>query len=284
MLGALLVTAAALTGCGSDADRPPQFGQYVALGDSFTSGAGLPGTVRPDSVCGNTRFNYPHLVAKKVGARLTDVSCGGATTAHGSLPQAQGAGMPDRPPQLDALDAETDLVTVSLGANDFDWYFGLMFACTQAATSDPLGNPCSTQASGSGQNNMTELPQQIGQLLEGLLMQVHAKAPSARVLVVGYPQLVPAHGTCPQLPLAKADYSFVRAQWEAMADAMHTAAEAAGATYVDILGPSNGHDICAGTDAWLNGAANVPGVAAPYHPLVAGQTGVAQVVVRALSD
>jgi hypothetical protein len=104
------------------------------------------------------------------------------------------------------------------------------------------------------------------------------------VLLVGYPQLVPAEGTCPELPLATGDYAFVRAQWQALAEAMRKAADAAGATYVDVLGPSEGHDICAGDDAWLNGATNRPFVAASYHPLRRGQAAVAKLVEQALEE
>ncbi len=59
----------------------------------------------------------------------------------------------------------------------------------------------------------------------------------------------------------------MRAQWEAMDAAMREAAAAAGATFVEVLGPSEGHDICAGDDAWVNGFEAQPGVAAAYHPL-----------------
>ena len=47
-------------------------------------------------------------------------------------------------------------------------------------------------------------------------------APGARVLVVGYPQPIPAEGSCPELPLAAGDYPFVRAQWETLDQAMQT--------------------------------------------------------------
>ena len=63
---------------------------------------------------------------------------------------------------------------------------------------------------------------------------------------------------------------------------MREAASAAGATFVDVLGPSEGHDICAGADAWVNGLEARPGVAAAYHPLASGQAAVAELVEQAL--
>jgi lysophospholipase L1-like esterase len=279
-VGAVLVTTLGTAGChGASGTRDVD--QYVALGDSFTSGAGLPHTSRAGVFCGRSSLSYPHLVAKSVDAELTDASCGGATTENGTQPQSQGAGVQPRPPQLDAVTKGTDLVTVSLGGNDFSWYLGLMFGCTTAAADDPAGSPCEKQGT-SPESDLTALPPQIGARLEALIAEVHRRAPSARVLLVGYPQLVPARGTCPELPLATGDYPFVRAQWEAMDAAMRQAASEAGATYVEVLVPSEGHDICAGADAWVNGSEARPGVAASYHPLASGQAAVAELVEQAL--
>jgi lysophospholipase L1-like esterase len=278
LLAALLLTVPGLVGCQEDhASRGDE--RYVALGDSFTSGAGLPRTRRDAFTCGQSSLNYPRLVAKAIGAKLVDVSCGGATTENGVQPQSLGA--ETWPAQLDAVTRDTGLVTVSLGGNDLAWYLAVMFGCTTAGATDPTGNPCERQGT-SLESNLTALPAQIGARLEALLTEVHRRAPSARVLLVGYPQLVPAHGTCPELPLATGDYPFVRAQWEAMDAAMREAAAAAGATYVAVLGPSEGHDICAGADAWVNGFEPRPGVAASYHPLASGQAAVAELVEQAL--
>ena len=208
------------------------------------------------------------------------MSCGGATTENGTEPQSLGG--ESWPPQLSAVTKDTDLVTVGLGGNDLSWYLELMFSCTSAAAADPTGNPCEEQGT-SPESDLTALPPQIGARLEALLTEVHRRAPAARVLLVGYPQLVPARGTCPELPLATGDYPFVRAQWEAMDAAMREAAAAAGATYVAVLGPSEGHDICAGPDAWVNGFEARSGVAAAYHPLAGGQAAVAELVDEALS-
>jgi lysophospholipase L1-like esterase len=285
VLMTVLMTALAAAGCRADGDAGDADGhdRYVAIGDSFTSGAGLPETHLETGVCGQSSLNYPHLVAKKIGAKLVDASCGGASTDNGTQPQARGDSLPPWPPQLDSLTKDTDLVTVGLGANDFAWYMGVMFTCTSAAALDPTGDPCEQQA-GSPGSNLTALPAQIGPRLEALLTQVHQKAPKARVLLVGYPQPVPASGACPDLPLAAGDYPFVRAQWEAMDQAMRGAADAADATFVDVMGPSDGHDVCAGADAWVSGLVPPAGVAAPYHPLREGQAAIAELVEKALQD
>jgi lysophospholipase L1-like esterase len=276
-----VLASALLVGCQDDSGTDGE--RYVALGDSFTSGAGL-AKIPPDEVaCAQSSLNYPHLVAKAVGAHLTDVSCGRATTDNGTQPQPEGAGVAPRPPQLDAVTKGTDVVTVGLGGNDFGWFFGLMFGCTSAAAADPSGSPCAQQVT-SPQLDLTALPPRTGARLEALLKEVRLRAPDARILLVGYPQPVPARGTCPELPLAAGDYPFVRAQWEAMDTVMRQAADAAGATYVDVLGPSEGHDICAGGDAWVNGVEARPEVAEAYHPLARGHAAVAELVEQALKQ
>jgi lysophospholipase L1-like esterase len=282
-VGAVLVTMLVATlfagGC-HEGTSTRDVDRYVAMGDSFTSGAGLPLTRRDAFSCGQSSLSYPHLVAKAIGAELVDVSCGGATTENGTEPQPLGG--ESWPPQLSAVTEDTDLVTVGLGGNDLSWYLEVMFSCTSAAAADPTGNPCE-ELDTSPESDLTALPPQIGARLEALLTEVHRRAPAARVLLIGYPQLVPARGTCPELPLATGDYPFVRAQWEAMDAAMRGAAAAAGATYVAVLGPSEGHDICAGADAWVNGFEARQGVAAAYHPLADGQAAVAELVEQALS-
>ena len=280
-VGAVLATALVLTGCQGGGTAAREADRYVALGDSFTSGAGLPLTRRDGFSCGQSSLSYPHLVARAIDAELVDVSCGGATTENGTKPQPLGS--ESWPPQLDAVTQDTDLVTVGLGGNDLAWYLAVMFGCTSAATADPTGNPCEREGT-SPASALTTLPPQIGARLEALLTQVHRKAPTARVLLVGYPQPVPADGTCPELPLADGDYPFVRAQWEALDTAMREAAASAGATYVEVLGASEGHDICAGSDAWVNGYGARAGVAASYHPLTRGQAAVAELVEEALQQ
>ena len=94
MLSALLTLAA----CTGD-DEPAPIRTYVSLGDSFTSGAGLPQTT--SLVCQRSQLAYPALVAKKLDARLDDASCGGAATTNVIAPQVIGA--ESVPPQLDAV-------------------------------------------------------------------------------------------------------------------------------------------------------------------------------------
>ena len=97
---------------------PAQSTAFVNLGDSFSAGTG----VRPleeDSpiYCLRSSRNYAHVVAADEDFDLTDVSCAGADTDDFRESQHQGV-----PPQLDALDGDTDVVTMMIGGNDEETY------------------------------------------------------------------------------------------------------------------------------------------------------------------
>jgi lysophospholipase L1-like esterase len=279
VLVALALTPLA-AGC-QDSGEPaagPAVHRYVALGDSYTSGAGLAKIEKSSGDCQRSRLAYPSLVATELGADLVDVSCGGATTADATRPQPRGDG-PANPPQLDGLTASTDLVTVGLGFNDFGYLVGLVVGCPSLAASDPQGHPCQeSDAAKDGQ----KVVRSIGRSVRTTLEAVHERSPDARVLLIGYPQLVPAEGTCPELPLAAGDYPFVRSSFELLDTELRQAADAADATYVDVMAASAGHDVCAGRDAWVNGAFAHERVAAAYHPFASEQQAVADLILTEL--
>jgi lysophospholipase L1-like esterase len=283
LLPALVVLALVSTGCAAGGgDHEEGFGSYVAIGDSYTAGAGTgPVVAGPGGVCAQVRGSYPRLVATELGARLHDASCAGARTSNATEPQVTGSGA-TWPPQLAALSADTALVTVGLGFND-DGYFGdATLGCAAVAAKDPDGAPCRDLGAGAQRTAPSTSADRIGDRLHDLLGEVQDRAPRAEVLLVGYPQLVPASGTCPRLPLAAGDYAYVRSQFELLDEAMRRAATDAGVEFVDVHAASAGHDICAGDDAWVNGAGPTAGAAA-YHPFAEEQQAVADLILAQVS-
>jgi lysophospholipase L1-like esterase len=279
-----LVTLAALALAGCTPGAPdtiavrPTVPQYVALGDSYTSGAGMSDVVVKAGSCGQSRKAYPFLVAEARDLSLVDMSCGNATTEDGTTAQTRPDGR-SWPPQLSVLTKQTELVTVSIGLNDFSLFQDAVAGCASLASSDPTGSPCADDPRTAG---WSAYPAQIGQRIAAYLGEVRTRAPKARIVVVGYPQIVPSSGTCPELPLAPGDYAFVRGLLEQAVDAQRQAAADAGVTYVDVYAQSAGHDICAGDDAWINGAQPQQDAAAAYHPFDTYQSAVAGMVEDAL--
>lgn len=251
--------------------------QYVALGDSYTSAPGVGKTTGPAG-CLRTDGNYPTLLAAELGLELTDVSCGGAKTDDMTKPQL--AGSETVPPQVDAVTEDTDLVTLSIGANNGSVYGGLVVNCARLAVANPAGAPCSDLA----QKNPDVLPEVFDGVAAGIVETVAAileRAPGARVVIVGYPQIIPAQGTCPLLPLAEGDYAFGRGVLQEFVEAQAEAAERAGAEYVDVWAASEGHDICS-NDPWVAGVRPAK-AATPYHPYAEEQAAVADLLVSTVS-
>ena len=230
------------------------------------------------TICLRSGANYPALVAKAMpGTTLTDVSCGGATTADTTTPQV-GHGGDTVPPQFDALKPTTDLVTIGLGGNDEGLFGNLVVGCVEKAASDPTGAPCTTAADPA---RLDKTFTEIRANLEDVVRGVRARSPQARVLLVGYPQIVPASGTCDLLPLAAGDYPFARSVNQRLTDAVRAAAAATHADYIDVWGSSAGHDICS-QDPWINGRITSAARALAYHPLAVEQQAVADLVLADL--
>lgn len=283
----LVLVAGLLAACskdisaGDNRSAPIKAGdQYVALGDSYTSAPAL-GSDSGAQGCQQTTGNYPHLVAEELELELIDVSCGGATTDSMTSSQRPLGGS-KVPPQLDAVTEDTDLVTLSIGANNEGVYGNLVVACARLAVGDPTGAPCSALA----EANPKKLPRVFDEVADAIVKTVGEildRAPDARVVIVGYPQIVPAVGSCPELPLGAGDYPFGREVIAQFVRSQEKAAKEVDAEYVDVWSATEGHDICA-DEPWIAGVKPETGRAAtPYHPYAEEQQVVADLLVARVS-
>jgi lysophospholipase L1-like esterase len=244
LTSAAAVLAAFCLSAPAAADEPLN---YVALGDSYSAASGvLPIDPSASLLCLRSSRNYPHVLAGRTGARLTDVTCGAAETRHFTAAQYPGVA-----PQLDAVGADTDLVTMTIGGNDSGVFIGAILACGSAGiVTLGHGSPCKDIYGTRFEDTVrtTTYP-----ALVAALQGVVAKAPGAEVAILGYPWIVPETGGCfTKMPIATGDVPYVRSLQATLNDAIARAAAATGATYVDMNGVSNGHDACkpAGT-RWI---------------------------------
>lgn len=250
--------------------------RYVALGDSYVSAPLVPVTDVADG-CFRSSANYPARVSEKIDVELEDRSCGGARTQDFRRSQYPGV-----PSQLSALGPEVDVVTIGIGGNDENVYRKLTRTCPSLRARDPQGAPCREFMGAGGQDLLLDALDRTAKKVTRLVRDVQSRAIGAQVLVVGYPQIISAENTCPELPLARGDYAYAERVNRALADALRTAARATGATYVDVWAASQGHDICS-DDPWINGAVRGQ-PAAEYHPFAQEQEAVADLVVQAIRD
>jgi hypothetical protein len=212
--------------------------RYVSLGDSYSAASGvLPLDLSAPQCLRSTR-NYPHVIAGATGAQLKDVTCGAADTNDYFESQYPGVA-----PQLDAVKADTQLVTMTIGGNDSGVFIDTIISCgTAGLTTLGQGSPCKDRYGSSFEDtiNNTTYPSLVKSL-----QAVRAKAPSGRVAILGYPWIMPASGGCfDKMPIAQGDVPYVRGIQATLNDAVRRAAAATGATYVNLNTVSNGHDAC----------------------------------------
>lgn len=232
-----VLAAVAVAAASAQASAAPL--RYVALGDSYSAASGvLPLDLTAPPQCLRSTRNYPHVIARDTGASLADVTCGAAETSHFFTSQYQGVA-----PQLDAVKQDTQLVTMTIGGNDSGVFINAILSCgTAGLLTLGQGSPCKDRYGTSFEDTIrnTTYPS-----LVNALGAVRAKAPRAKVAILGYPWIMPESGGCfDRMPVAEGDVPYVRGIQATLNDAVRRAAAAAGATYVNMNTVSNGHDAC----------------------------------------
>jgi GDSL-like Lipase/Acylhydrolase family len=272
--------AVVLAGC-FPAPPPPGSGvpTYVALGDSYTAGPLIPLQENTPLGCLRSTNNYPHLAAPKLRLPLRDVSCSGAET--GDMTQSQNVSPGPNPPQFNALDADTKIVTIGIGGNDMG-FLEIAIACSSL---DPTATPCQDKYVVNGVDTIKERIDAVGPKVAAVLEGIHARSPKAKVFLVGYPSVVPVsgNGCWPTLPITAADLPYVRTIITNLNAMLEQRAAANNTTYVDTFNPSIGKDACAlPTVRWVEPVVPVL-PAAPVHPNQIGMQGVASVLLQTIN-
>jgi GDSL-like Lipase/Acylhydrolase family len=211
---------------------------YVSLGDSYTSGPFiLPPAPGAPLECLQSLRNYPHLTAATLGLSLTDVSCAGATTENLTT-TAQYA---DQPPQLDALSSSTQVVSVGIGGNDNGLFFSTLITCGAEDLVFPFGTPCKDTYG----HKLAEEIAADGPVVGAAFHEIHTLSPSAKVFVVGYPDILPQSGNCwPTVPLTTGDVAYLNGVEKELDAMLESEAQANGASFINTYTPSIGHDAC----------------------------------------
>jgi lysophospholipase L1-like esterase len=252
---------------------------YVALGDSAASGPLIPAPDLSEPGCFRSTNNYPKLTAARIGVPITDVTCSGADTAD--MTNSQNTDFGAVPPQFDALDAGTPLVTLQIGGNDAG-LVGLAESCLNLLP-EPFGTSCRDTNTAGGRDVYGERVAAVGPKVAAVLDGIQQRAPGARVFVVGYTTYLRPNGCYPRVQVWARDANYVQARIDQLNQVLATEAAAHGATYVDIRTPGIGKDVCASSSVrWTEPF--IPGnVAAPLHPNARGMAGMAEVVAAAVS-
>lgn len=189
---------------------------YLALGDSFTSGEGESEDIfyKPNSnttppKCHVSNRSYPYLVANTWRVYGQNIACSGARTidilggdnyfgqkgqlAHLSSSQQQSSkenavGEFDTGvvPQLDFVSYyQPGVVSVSVGGNDAG-LVGKLMACLAPTTCEWVGDSAKRYAS------MKEISE-VYPKVQSVVREIKLHAPSSKVMLVGYPKIIDSH-------------------------------------------------------------------------------------------
>jgi len=216
---------------------------YVALGDSYAAGVGAGSN---SGSCARSPNAYPSLWASAHSvASFSFAACSGATTSDVINSQ------------LSTLSASTTLVSVTIGGNDAN-FASTMETCILSSTST-----CVAKVQADEQIVSTQLPGRLNTMLG----DIRAKAPSARIVLVGYPDFYDLNASiC--IGLSRGDHQAIDTGIDLLNSVIATAAANNGAVFADPRAQFSGHELCDGA-GWLN-SLTIP-IGNSYHPTATGQ-------------
>jgi hypothetical protein len=269
------------------------YGNYVALGDSYSAGEGLD----PVGQCHTSAQAYGRLLARQEHWKIDFEACSGAViedifnpTKHG--PQIKG------PP-----DPSVGLVTLTIGGNDA-LFAKVVTSCVShpscmwgrfpprsAPEVHPVlnGQPALLEHEW-GPATILAIADKLGAPRTGLFARLHDQFPQARIVVLGYPHLFP-DGQAPLAPdlmcaallrrVDEPDRAEIRYMQDRFNDSLFEEAVRQG---VDFINPNllwASHEPCGAHGQWTNAIEAYldfslgPG---PFHPNSAGQHALAALV------
>ncbi|MEH0397130.1 SGNH/GDSL hydrolase family protein [[Kitasatospora] papulosa] len=221
---------------------------YVALGDSYSSGVGAGSYTSESGDCKRSTNAYPYLWKNaNAPSSFAFVACSGATTTSVSSGQ------------LGALSSSTTLVSVTAGGNDVG-FADVMQTCVLQSEAT-----CVSRVNTAVSAIQNSLPGKLDSLYTG----IRSRAPQAHVVVLGYPRFYKLSGTC-IAGLTEAERGAINNASDVLNGVLAKRAANSGFTFSSVVDEFTGHELCSG-DAWIH-SVSIP-VTNSYHPKAIGQSG-----------
>ena len=218
---------------------------YVALGDSYSAGNGAGNYDSSSGDCHRSFSAYPYLWKNAHSpSSFADTACSGAVTTDVTNSQ------------LGPLNSSTGLVSITIGGNDVG-FSSVMETCVLDSDSD-----CAAAVNSAETYARNTLPGR----LDTTYNAISAKAPNAKVVVLGYPHMYTLNTFC--IGLSAADHKKIDEGADVLDGVIAARAEAHGFTWGDVRPTFNGHELCSG-DGWLHSLVVSPDWES-YHPTATG--------------
>jgi virginiamycin B lyase len=272
---------------------PPAPVNYVALGDSYSAGQGIPGTFLPGTdgsgdFCHRSSAAYSEVISQARSLPLNFWACDGAQTADILTNTYQ-----TEPPQITrpGVDPSAGLLTLTIGGNNAGFGDVLEWCIAQKAIVDGAAI-YGTGATGavlawmgvlSGVESCTDVPgfvdshnQQIDNIFGPVKDTYRAikravsptnsptDTPNTSVIVADYPHLFPDSAqeqSCAGLSsfLTASDMQYINAGADRIDYVLQQATAQAGVNFVDVRQNFTGHAVCGNGGAWINGVTTTSG-------------------------
>nr|WP_103886935.1 SGNH/GDSL hydrolase family protein [Actinacidiphila yanglinensis] len=218
---------------------------YVALGDSYSAGNGAGNYISSSGDCHRSNSAYPALWASAHSpSSFTFAACSGAVTTDVINNQ------------LGGLNSSTGLVSITIGGNDA----GFADSITTCVTGSD--DTCVSRINTAETYIRNTLPGK----LDAVYNAIRAKAPSAKVVVMGYPDLYTLNVFC--IGLSDTKHKKIDEAADLLDTTMSARAAAHGFTFGDVRSTFKGHELCSGDD-YLHSLVIDPSWES-YHPTATG--------------
>ena len=213
--------------------QPTDAVNYVALGDSYSSGVGTGVYDTASGDCARSPLSYPpRWAAEHHPASVGFVACSGAKTADVLANQ------------IPALQPSTDLVTITIGGNDAG--FGAVLQTCTAAESD---RTCFAAINAAEAFERSVLRDRLARTYT----EIRRAAPHAQVIVLGYPRLFDLAPSCadPRVPNLARRHKLNEGA-DVLNDVIHSASQQFEFSFIDVRNRFASHGVCS-ADPWING-------------------------------
>jgi lysophospholipase L1-like esterase len=254
---------------------------YLALGDSFSSGEGeisdtfyQPGTNDKFEKCHLSTRSYPYLIANMMGIDrdyVHSVACSGATTGdvvggddaylgQGKRLKRENAGLSDSERTLYQKQARSTfspgrihqitfvkhfkpkVITIGIGGNDVG-FMDKLRSCVGLST-------CEWAATAKGREKSALELQGAFDTLYKTYTAIHAASPASHLYVIGYPKIIDPSGRCTLtngIVLDASERSFMNEGIMYINQVISAAAQKAGVKYIDIADSFGDKTLCGKT-------------------------------------
>lgn len=214
--------------------------------------------------------------ASSTSATSTPASPRGGTTTTTSASGKLGEKLSVLGAQIDALEPDTDLITLSIGGNDIS--FGPWSRCVSGMLEDRGEEDCDDGLYEESARSLLDLPAR----LDDIYRRIHEKAPDATIITTGYMPIASLQDECEATAgLPSGSLNWAAGLTVTMNAMVRDAATRNGALYV-LPANADFHSVCAPvSERWTDPTGEETN-SFPAHPTPAGQKAMAEAIVDVL--